>query len=90
MTTDTKAGLKSLRVLNNGELIDVGDTIRCTMYGGLVWTKRVHRVTKTFVFIRFNEVAEGKFKRVFKSFGFRQIPAEKLDNRHYTILTTRP
>lgn len=66
--------------LQDGYLIQVGDIITSTAMGT---TKKhvVHRVTKTLAFVRYNDVAEGKFRRVYNSFCFGPIPRE-----HYSMV----
>lgn len=58
---------------NEGYQIQVGDKIKFESgcFGEQTFT--VHRATKCFAFVRYNDVAEGKFRREYRSFGFAPI-----------------
>jgi hypothetical protein len=57
------------RVRRPGEQIEVGDNISHETRGfGSRWYA-VHRVTPKFAFVRYNDVAEGKYRRLVSGFG---------------------
>ena len=65
-----------VRKLKNGEMLDIGDRIKVEHpVFGTRW-ETVHRVTKSFAFVRYNDVAEGKYKREYNDFGFGPIPRQ--------------
>ena len=64
-----------VRKLKNGESLSVGDMVKCKHQLCTRW-ETVHRVTKSFAFVRYNDVAEGKYKREYNDFGFGPIPRQ--------------
>lgn len=44
----------------------------------------VTRVTKKYAFVKFNDVAEGKFPRIF-DFHFESLPRQQWNTVHYTV-----
>jgi len=73
-----------VRKLEDGEPIEVGDRIRIENYLGVSW-QAIHRVTKHYAFVKWNERAEGKFKRIYKQFGFDIIPYQKWNTTRYSV-----
>jgi hypothetical protein len=70
------------RKLEDGETLQVDDII----IGEHVLGKRkhvVHRVTKKYAFVRYNETAEGKFPIVY-DFGFTSLPRERWRMTRYS------
>ena len=67
-----------VRKLSDGELIAVGDRIKEEHrgIGGTQW-KTVSRVTPKFAFVKYNDVAEGKYWREYRDFGFAPLPYQK-------------
>jgi hypothetical protein len=52
---------------------------------------RVHRVTAKFAFCKYNDVAEGKFPRVFTRYGFHPSPrTEKFQTTEYVVGIVKP
>lgn len=71
-----------VRPLNDGESIEVGDRIKVETSLGVKW-HTVSRVTKLYAFVRYNERAEGKFRREYSDFGFAPLPRQTwLTNRY--------
>lgn len=67
------------------DTIEVGDRIRIkNAFGSKVYT--VHRVTKTMAFIRYNEAAEGRFRREVGPFGPKKIGRATWDNTQYALI----
>ena len=66
-----------------GYVIQPGDVIEANFLG----TRRheVRRVTKTMAFVRWNDVAEGKFPRVF-DLHFSVIPRPRYNTITYRVL----
>lgn len=71
--------------VQDGYLIQVGDIIASTAMGQTKKFK-VHRVTKTLAFVRYNDIAEGKFRRVYNSFWFGPIPREHYSMVQYELI----
>lgn len=65
--------------------IQVGDTIRIDTRLS-VKDYKVSCVTKTYAFIKYNDRAEGKFKRIYSMYIFKSLPHQKLDTNSYTVL----
>ena len=67
-----------VRKLTDGEEIQVGDYIRAEHMGiGGKSHYKVHRVTKRYAFVRYNDVAEGKYPRVYVELGFVSLPRQQ-------------
>ena len=64
-----------VRKLKDGDLIEVGDLIKVETDLGTRWDT-VHRVSKKYAFVLYNEHAEGKYRRAYSDFGFRPIPRQ--------------
>lgn len=70
--------------LKENDTVEVGDVIRTEhAFGGNRF--KVHRVTKKYSFAMFNEIAEGRFPRVY-GFGFSSLPRQKWNTTNYEIL----
>ena len=69
-----------------GYEIQVGDVISIT--SGITGTRmyRVVRVTSKYAFVKYNDVAEGKFQRVYQMM-FAKLPRIKFDTRQYEVYT---
>ena len=73
-----------VRKLRDGELIEVGDRIKCEHRGyGVDW-RTVTRVTPKFAFTRNNEHAETKYQREANTFWFQSIPRQKWSMTDYS------
>lgn len=74
-----------VRRLEDGEELQVGDRIKRDSrgIGGTYW-ETVHRVTKVFAFVRYNEHAEGKYRRKYQDFGFGPVPRPKWSRTQYS------
>lgn len=71
-----------VRKLKDGDLIEVGDRIKVETNLGVQW-ETVHRVTAKYAFVRYNERAEGKYRREYQDFGFSPRPRQTwLTNRY--------
>jgi hypothetical protein len=75
--------MDSMKRAPDGYLIQVGDVIRAEHALGTS-NFRVHRVTKNYAFVRFNEIAEGKFPRQY-GFGFGRRPREIWQTTNYIV-----
>lgn len=70
--------------VEDGHEIQIGDLI--TADGGFGKSKHlVHRVTKKYAFVKYNDVAEGKFPRVYDSFWFCSLPKQKWQTTTYKV-----
>ncbi len=65
--------------------IQIGDTIKAD-HGWCVNTYKVSRVTPKYAFIPYNDKAEGKFKRVYRKWGYYPLPRPKWPTTKYTVL----
>ena len=73
------------REAEEGHQINIGDVIvNENSFGKTSYT--VERTTKCFAFVRYNEVAEGKFPREYRSFGFRSLPRKMWSTSRYRVL----
>lgn len=72
-----------MKVANKGYEIQVGDVIKSS--GLTTHLFKVHRVTKKFAFVRYNEIAEGKFPRIY-GYAFEPYPRQKWNMTNYEIL----
>ena len=73
-----------VRKLKDGDMIEVGDRIKCEHLGwGTKWDT-IHRVTPKFAFVKYNDVAEGKYKRMYRDFGFEPLPRTKWRQTSYS------
>lgn len=77
-----------VRYLKDGEQVEVGDIIIHThTFGSAHYT--VHRVTPKYAYVRFNDVAEGKFPRVV-GFGFTSLPRAQWPLTEYKACRPAP
>lgn len=67
-----------------GHELNVGDIIEVSEIIGQGTRYKVHRVTKKYAFVMWNEVGEGKFPRTYMP-GFRYLPKDKWNNTTFTI-----
>jgi hypothetical protein len=75
---------KLLRLLESGEQLKVGDVIvhkHC--FGGGKY--RVHRVSKKYAFVKYNDVAEGKYPIVF-DMRFESLPRKTWGTTTYSVI----
>ena len=73
-----------VRKLKDGDLIEVGDRIKVEHMGfGTQW-ETVERVTPKFAFVRYNENAEGQYKRTYEDFGFCPKGSGKWRTTYYS------
>lgn len=66
--------------------IQVGDVIQIDTGLGVPTNYKVHRVTKHYAFVKWNEKAEGKFPRIYNSFNFCVLPRPKWNTTKYQVL----
>ena len=74
-----------VRKLKDGALIEVGDRIRVEHLGFEVSWETVHRVTKKFAFVKYNDAAEGKYRREYNDFGFCPLPRKTWLTTSYSV-----
>ena len=72
-----------MKKIEEGQQIEVGDLIQMKNYAG-VKNWRVHRVTKKFAFVRWNDVSEGKFRRTVHP-GFQPLPFTRWLTAKYSV-----
>ena len=72
-----------VRKLKNGDAIQVGDKIRLEHALGIRW-ETVHRVTAKYAFVKYNDIAEGKYRREYNDFGFSPIPRDTWKTTNYS------
>jgi hypothetical protein len=72
------------RELVSNESVEVGDIILVENMLGK-HKHGVHRVTKCYAFVWWNEVAEGKFPRPYREFGYRPVGRDKWSTVSYTV-----
>ena len=72
-----------VRKIVEGDLIEVGDRIKVDTALGTQW-QEVTRVTAKYAFVRYNDVAEGKYKRRYDGFGFQPIPRQQWITNQYS------
>jgi hypothetical protein len=72
-----------VRKIKDGVMLEVGDRIQCDTSFGVKW-ETIHRVTKRFAFVRYNDVAEGKYKREYQDFGFCPLPRQQWRTTQYS------
>ena len=73
-----------VRKLKNGEMLDIGDRIKVEHpFFGTNW-ETVLRVTNKFALVRYNDIAEGKYRREYDDFGFEPIPRTKWRQTQYS------
>lgn len=72
-----------LRKLKDGDAIQVGDRIKVETALGTQW-EIVQRVTDKFAFVRYNERAEGKYRREYDGFWFAPLPRQKWSTNQYS------
>ena len=73
-----------VRKLKNGDMIEVGDKIKVEHRGWGVQWETIHRVTPKFAFVKYNDVAEGKYRRVYSEFTFSPIPSQLWNSTSYS------
>lgn len=67
-----------------GHVLNVGDIIEVSEICGQGTRYKVHRVTKKYALIMWNEVGEGKFPRIY-NIGFGYLPKDKWRTTTFTI-----
>lgn len=72
-----------MRELKDGEQIEIGDIIRVKNAFGLR-KHLVYRVTKKYAVVRYNDVKDGRYPRIY-CFGFGSIPRHLWDNNDYAV-----
>ena len=77
--------MSKLRKLNDHETVEIGDIIETDTRGFGVRNYTIYRVTKTMAFVKYNDVADGKFPRVYVSFGYSSIPRPEWPTNIYTV-----
>lgn len=71
--------------VSDGHEIKIGDVIvQKHCFGNNKWA--VHRVTKRYSFVWYNDISEGKFPRKY-SFGFSSLPRQKHSMASYEVWT---
>lgn len=73
-----------MKRLNDGETIQVGDVIESK---SVIGTRKfeVHRITKRYAFVRYNDVAEGKYPVIYNRFGFQPLPKARWNMVDYAV-----
>jgi hypothetical protein len=81
--------IKNMVKVEDGHEIQVGDVVVSSdrFYG--TTKKPVTRVTKKYAFVKYSDGAEGKFHRVYNSFGFESLPRHKWNTIDYTVYTKK-
>lgn len=70
--------------LKDNEKIQIGDVIiHKTAFGKGVYV--VHRLTKKYAWVKYNDVAEGKYPIIFNHFDFHSLPRDTWDTTVYTV-----
>jgi len=73
-----------MRKLNIGDELQVGDKIRSETSFGMYWNT-VFKTTPKFAYVKWNDIAEGKFDRVFKdSIYWGPLPRPKWPMTQYS------
>jgi hypothetical protein len=72
-----------VKKLPDGAQIEVGDRILHDASLGKSW-HTVHRVTPKFAFVKYNDVAEGKYPRLLSYFGWGPRPKILWDTTQYS------
>lgn len=74
--------------LTDGETLEVGDVIK---HESALGNRRykIHRVTAKYAFIKYNDVAEGKYHRVITWAGPRRAKRLQWDTTRYTAWRER-
>ena len=74
-----------VRKLRDGDLLEVGDRIKVEHrgIGGTHW-ETVVRVSKAYAFVRYNEHAEGKYRREYKDLYFEPLPRSAWKTTNYS------
>jgi len=67
-------------------LIQVGDIILVDTRLGKPTNYEVHRVTKHYCFVKWNDRVEGKFPRIYNSLHFCVLPRPKWNTTRYQVL----
>lgn len=70
-----------LKKLKSGDMLEVGDKIRMNSFIGTSWFP-VSRVTPKFAFVKWNDVAEGKFQRMID---YLNCPVKSNSERFCTV-----
>lgn len=73
-----------MKKATDGYEIKVGDIIKTEHVFGKK-TYSVHRVTKKYAFVKYNDVAEGKFPRIYDSFWFSSLPRQAYNTTKYSL-----
>ena len=74
-----------MKKVQDGHELKVGDVIISKhAFGGSKWA--VHRVTKKYAFVWYNDIAEGKFPRVLE-FNFQPLPRQQWNTTDYEVWT---
>jgi hypothetical protein len=68
--------------LEEGAELQVGDYIKHDTPYRVAWSP-IHRVTAKYAFVKYNDMAEGKFPRVYRSFTFVPLPRQRWDDSNY-------
>jgi len=76
--------VRHTKVTNSNYEIKVGDIITAdSSFGRNKYV--VHRLSKKYSYVKFNDVAEGKFPRIYNRFGFARLPRDKWNTTVYTV-----
>jgi hypothetical protein len=70
--------------LNEGDLLQVGDIIHATHPTFGLKRHHVHRVTKCYAFVKWNDLAEGKFPIQY-NYRFESFPREQYCQTRYKV-----
>ncbi len=71
-----------VKAIAEGSELRVGDYVKHDTAYRVAWFQ-IHRVTKKYAFVKYNETAEGKFPIVYQRLSFRPLPREKWDANNY-------
>ena len=72
-----------IRPLKNDEEIQVGDRLKTDTAFGTTW-HTFHRVTAKYAFVKWSNVAEGKFHRTFSTFSYHPVGEGPWPTNTYT------
>jgi len=73
-----------VRRLKNGETVEINDLIRCsTCFGKQVF--KVVKVTPKYCFCAYNDIARGKYPRVYIEFTFESLPRDTWNTTKYEV-----
>lgn len=75
-----------MEIATDGYELKVGDIITCS-YG---WQRHVTRVTKKYAIVKWNDVAEGKFPRIYDEYRFASLPRAKWPMARYKVIIFKP